>query len=50
MAKVNSERSTYGRGLGRGSKGACGGERKFDGSGRGIGNRNTSKQPPKKKG
>ena len=34
---------------GRGDKGACGGTRKRDGSGGGSGNRNTSKQPKKKR-
>lgn len=40
------------RGLGRGAKGACGGQRRFDGSGGGVGNRNTTRQPkpkPKKR-
>jgi len=36
---------------GRGSKGSCGGTRKRDGSGGGVGNKGTSRQPaPKKKG
>jgi hypothetical protein len=30
---------------GRGSRGACGGQRKRDGSGRGTGNRGTRRQP-----
>ena len=34
--------------VGRGSKGACGGSRRRDGSGAGKGNRNTPKQPKKK--
>ena len=34
---------------GRGDKGACGGERRRDGSGRGVGNRGTPKQPAKKR-
>lgn len=34
---------------GRGSRGSCGGTRKRDGSGAGKGNRNTTKQPKKKK-
>lgn len=34
---------------GRGSRGACGGTRRRDGSGRGIGNRGTRRQPRKKK-
>ena len=39
-----------GRGAGRGSAGACGGTRRFDGSGGGVGNRGTVRQPkPKKK-
>ena len=33
---------------GRGSRGACGGTRRRDGSGGGTGNRNTSKQPKKR--
>ncbi len=33
---------------GRGSKGACGGTRRRDGSGGGTGNRGTSRQPKKK--
>ena len=33
---------------GRGSKGACGGSRRRDGSGGGTGNRGTSRQPRKK--
>ena len=32
---------------GRGGRGSCGGSRRRDGSGRGIGNRGTSKQPKK---
>lgn len=32
---------------GRGGRGACGGTRRRDGSGRGIGNRGTSRQPRK---
>lgn len=46
-------RST-GRGAGRGgagrggNTGACGGDRRRDGSGGGIGNRGTVRQPPKK--
>jgi len=35
--------------VGRGSRGACGGTRRRDGSGGGIGNRGTSKQPTKGK-
>ena len=34
---------------GRGSRGACGGTRRRDGSGRGRGNVNTSNQPKKRK-
>ena len=35
---------------GRGGRGACGGSRRRDGSGGGVGNRNTVRQPkPKKK-
>ena len=30
---------------GRGSRGACGGTRRRDGSGRGVGNRGTARQP-----
>lgn len=30
-------------------KGKCGGKRRLDGSGRGVGNRGTSKQPKRKK-
>ena len=42
-----------GRGLGRGrggrgGQGACGGTPRRDGSGGGIGNRGTTRQPPKK--
>jgi len=37
------------RNTGRGSKGACGGTRRKDGSGGGTGNRGTSRQPTKKK-
>ena len=33
---------------GNGSRGACGGTRKFDGSGKGVGNKNTPRQPKKK--
>ena len=33
---------------GRGSRGACGGTRRRDGSGGGTGNRNTSRQPKKR--
>ena len=33
---------------GRGDRGACGGERQRDGSGKGTGNRNTSDQPKKR--
>ena len=36
------------RNLGRGSLGACGGVRRRDGSGRGLGNLGTSRQPKKK--
>jgi len=35
--------------LGRGSRGGCGGKRRRDGSGRGKGNRGTSRQPKKRK-
>ena len=34
---------------GRGSCGACEGERRRDGSGRGVGNIGTSRQPKKKR-
>lgn len=34
--------------LGRGDRGACEGIRKQDGSGGGVGNRNTPSQPKKK--
>jgi len=34
---------------GRGGKGSCGGTRRRDGSGGGVGNRRTSRQPRKKK-
>jgi len=34
---------------GRGDRGAGGGVRREDGSGGGVGNRNTPRQPPKKK-
>ncbi len=30
-------------------RGSCGGKRKLDGSGKGKGNKNTERQPPKKK-
>jgi len=33
---------------GRGDKGACDGQRRRDGSGKGVGNVNTKKQPKKK--
>ena len=33
----------------RRGKGACGGRRKKDGSGKGIGNRGTKRQPTKRK-
>jgi len=33
---------------GRGSRGACGGKRRRDGSGRGVGNKETSRQPKRK--
>jgi len=32
---------------GRGSRGACGGTRRRDGSGKGVGNRGTKRQPKK---
>lgn len=35
-------------GMGRGRQGACGGQRRFDGSGNGIGNFGTTRQPKKK--
>jgi len=34
---------------GGGKRGACGGTRRKDGSGRGVGNVGTKRQPPKKK-
>jgi len=34
---------------GRGGRGTCGGTRRRDGSGRGVGNRGTSRQGTKKK-
>ena len=34
---------------GRGSRGSCGGNRRRDGSGGGQGNRNTPRQPEKKR-
>ena len=34
---------------GRGGKGECGGTPKRDGSGKGVGNKGTTRQPPKKK-
>jgi len=37
-----------GRGAGRGGQGKCGGVRKFDGSGRGVGNINKTRRPKKK--
>jgi len=33
---------------GRGSRGACGGARRRDGSGQGVGNKNTRRAPKKK--
>jgi len=33
---------------GRGDRGACGGDRRRDGSGGGVGNRGTSRQPTKR--
>jgi len=35
--------------IGRGSRGACGGTRRRDSSGRGIGNIGTKRQPKKRK-
>lgn len=35
-------------GSGRGGQGACGGTPRRDGSGGGVGNRGTRRQPPKK--
>jgi len=35
--------------IGRGSRGACGGTRRRDGSGGGRGNRKTPRQPEKRK-
>ena len=35
--------------IGRGSRGACGGTRRRDGSGKGIGNVGTSRQPKKRR-
>ena len=34
---------------GRGGRGACGGVRRFDGSGKGVGNRGTPRQPKPQK-
>ena len=34
---------------GQGGRGACGGVRRRDGSGGGVGNRGTKRQPPKKR-
>ena len=34
---------------GRGGRGSCGGTRRRDGSGRGVGNRGTKRQPTKRK-
>lgn len=36
-----------GRGGGRGGRGSCGGTRRLDGSGGGVGNIGTSRQPKK---
>jgi len=36
--------------VGCGSRGTCGGTRRRDGSGQGIGNRGTSRQPKKRRG
>jgi len=33
--------------VGKGSRGACGGTRRKDGSGKGVGNKGTSRQPKK---
>jgi len=44
-----AKRGNAGRGGGRGDKGACGGTRKEDGSGGGVGNRGTKNQPTKKR-
>jgi len=35
--------------VGRGSRGACGGVRRRDGSGGGVGNRGTRRQPRRKR-
>lgn len=47
MAKNVKEGRGQG-GEGRGDKGACGGERRQDGSSKGSGNRGTTRQPPKR--
>jgi len=44
MAKKATSRGN----AGRGDRGACGGTRRRDGSGGGVGNRGTSRQPKKK--
>jgi len=50
-ARAEEERQVIemaGRGnAGRGSRGACGGRRRRDGSGGGVGNRGTARQPKK---
>ena len=43
MAKATARGS-----VGRGSRGTCGATRRRDGSGQGVGNRNSRKQPKKK--
>ena len=45
---MNKGRGTEIRKGNKGDSGACGGIPRRDGSGGGMGNRNTNKQPPKK--
>ena len=50
LIKLHKELKMAQRGHpGRGGKGSCGGTRKRDGSGKGVGNKNTSRQSTKKK-
>ena len=51
LVTLSKGRKDMARGnAGRGSRGACGGVRRRDGSGGGVGNRGTRRQPtPKKK-
>jgi len=46
MQKNTTRRGNY---PGGGGQGSCGGQRRRDGSGRGVGNRGTSRQPTKRR-